>query len=588
MVLGLCSYSSVLFAQGAAQLPQAARGQVKSLSLSSGRSLFDPLDSRPLKYLAPEQIERSGLDSRYQLVEKNRSGLSLQNESSIETMGYGFRLNDVPVCDLEVKVHRFADGQTAIMGDLPPDPEATFDPEQWADLVRAKSIVSQAFQMSALGPDIEVISQDKCLFTENGLKPVWRMVVAANGLNYEVLADGNEVYRFDPRHFHGTGSASVYAKNKTNPETVAVALREMDDTGFLSNKYFQTCLPNASGRVFCEASNAGALYPFAQSSDLIFEYDPESDRSRFTQASIFAHSNLTLEWLEEHGYKNFGTEKLKLLPHAVFSNNEVNNALYQPGSTTTTPMILVGDGDGIGLQNLGTDGDVVSHELGHHVVYHTVTTISGESLVIHEALADFFTFARTGDACLGESICPSNEGQSFCAVPRQCLRSAENNYVFGAPGLPTQAHLRGQFISGMLWDMNIKDQIPIRDLTTLVLKGIDLLVANSGYKHLVVAMLLIDHADFDNKYCSSVLARAKARGLTSHLSDVTCESIASGTYTTLTVPDKTAASTAATTTKKSSKKSCGTLNGSSSGQSQSLLLILALPVALSLVRRKKS
>ena len=583
LVLSLCAYSNVVIAQATPLLQHPFSGQAQGLSLQSGQNA---LDSRPLKYLAPQQLERSGLSSRYELRQKARSELSLRSDSTIETVGYGFALDKIPVCDLEVKIHRLQDGQTAILGDLPPSPQGSFDAAQWASLDRVHKIVSETLQMSALGSKFEVLSQDKCLFTEDGLKPVWRLVVSAEGLNYEVLADGNEVFRFDPRHFHGTGSAAVYPDNKKSAATVDIPLREMDDTGFLSNKYFQTCLPASGGRVFCKPSETeSALYPFAKNSELVFNYDPDVDASKFTQASIFAHTNQALEWLEDHGYKNFGTKQLKLLPHSVFSNNEKNNALYQPGSSTTAPMILVGDGDGVGLQNLGTDADVVSHELGHHVVFASVTTISGESLVLHEALADFFTFARTGNACLGESICPTDG--VFCAVRNQCLRSAENDYVFGGSNLPNQPHLKGQFISGMLWDMKTKDQIPIADLTTLVLKGIDLLVANSGYKHLIISMLLVDHADFKNKYCSDILARAKTRGLTSLLSDVTCESISSGTYTTLRPPEETASETAATVTKKSSKKSCGTLNGGSSGQSQGLLLILGLPIALSLIRRRK-
>ncbi|RYZ56979.1 MAG: hypothetical protein EOP07_11180 [Proteobacteria bacterium] len=335
------------------------------------------------------------------------------------------------------------------------------------------------------------------------------------------------------------------------------------------------------------------LYAFAQEPSFTFNYNPANESNKFTQASIFTHTNVALSWLKSHGYKNFGDTQIKLLAHAKISG-DVNNALYQPASGGAAPMILVGDGDGNVLQNLGTDADVVSHELGHHVVYKTVTDIRGESLVIHEALADYFTFARTGNACLGESICPNTPvGLQVCAVPRQCLRSGENDYAYGDADLPEQAHLRGQFISGLLWDLTKKDNIPQDDVTSLVLKSVDLLVSNSGYKHLIVAMLLVDHAEFRDKYCPTILARAKVRGLSGILSDVSCSSITSSTNSQANVTTflNTGGTTtpAATTSTKKAGKACGVLNaGGGSGQAAGLLLILSLPAAITWVRRKKS
>ncbi|MES2744738.1 MAG: hypothetical protein V4655_04885 [Bdellovibrionota bacterium] len=580
LVIGLCSYSSALFGQAQAVLSHPFQSH-SSLNLSSSHNLGD----QPLRELAPGALEDLGLNSRFHLRSKEETGLNLYNDNKIESISYGFELDSVPVCDLEVKVHRSLDGQTTLMGDLPPNPAGQASKFVWADSASVEKIVSQTFVMASLGADSKVLSQEACLYTENGLKPVYKMVVEARGLIYEVVADGNEVYRFDPRHFHANGTAEVYEFNSTDGQTASLELPDMDPSGYLVNKNFQSCLPTTGGRALCKPGDGTANYPFAQKANLDFDYSPQTEISQFTQTSVFAHTNQALKWLKNHGYQNYGTALIKLLPHAVFSNGDINNALYQPATTTTTPMILVGDGDGVGLQNLGTDGDVVSHELGHHVVYHTVKTISGESLVLHEALADFFTFARTGDACLGESICPQDDGRSYCYKPRQCLRTAENDLKFGAAGLPTQAHLQGQFVSGMLWDMNTKDSIPMDHLVTLVLKGIDLLVTNSGYKHFIVALMLVDHSDFDGQYCSKILSRAKSRGLESKLTDVTCDTIVDNPTLT---PAPTSSVATPTAAKSSSKKSCGTLSGSSSGQSASLLLILFLPIAISFFRRKSN
>jgi len=543
----------------------------------------------------PDALRAEGLSPRFNLRQKSYNGMSLVGDQRIESISYGFDLDDVPVCDIEVKVHRTLDGSTTIMGAMPVAPldPRTLKDSQWATAEQLQKIVGETLLMSSLGTSYKIEAQDKCIWAD-GSKPVWKMTVNAGGLNYEMIADSSEVYRFDPKHFHATGSASVFATNVDEGSAGPIELREMDTSGYLSSKYFQGCLPTSAGKVVCKPTEGAALYQFAQEPNLEFNYDPANDSNKFTQASIFAHTNVALEWLESQGYKNFGSIPIKLVSHAKI-NNDVNNALYQPSATAGgAAMILVGDGDGDILKNLGTDSDVVSHELGHHVVYSTVTEIRGEALVIHEGLADYLTFARTGNACLGESICTDTPvGLTVCVKPRQCLRSGENDYVLGAKGLSTQAHIQGQIISGMLWDMTAIDGIPQKDVTNLVLKGIDLLVANSGFKHLVVSMLLVDHAEYGDKNCATILARAKTRGFGSVLDDVTCESITSssgsGTNVNTFLNPGGSVATGSSASKKSSSKSCGVLNaGGGSGQAASLLLILSLPVAITWIRRKKS
>ncbi|RZA10831.1 MAG: hypothetical protein EOP10_34115, partial [Proteobacteria bacterium] len=359
-----------------------------------------------LMNIAPDDINEAGLSPRFRLRQKSFNELSLYTDRKIETVSYGFDLDDVPVCDLEIKVHRTMDGFTTLLGELPVEPEQGFTSDDWASDEEMSKIIGQTLLLSSLGNAHKVDTKEKCLWSEDGYKPVWKMTVtAANGLNYDVIANGSEVFRFDPRHFHETGTATVFKTNINEGVEEALAVPEMDASGLLANPYFKTCLPTAENKTICSPSEGTSPYGFVQETSLLYNFNRATDPNRFTQTSIFAHTNMALEWLKSKGYANFGTTQIKLLAHAKI-DGDINNALYKPASGSSSPMILVGDGDGEILQNLGTDADVVSHELGHHVVYNSITQISGESLVIHEALADFFTFARTGNACLGESICP--------------------------------------------------------------------------------------------------------------------------------------------------------------------------------------
>ena len=321
-----------------------------------------------------------------------------------------------------------------------------------------------------------------------------------------------------------------------------------------------------------------------------FQPDPTTEPSNFAQVSVFTNANRSLDWFLERGYQNFGTNPIGIVVHAVFGNNDINNALYQP-SETSNSFIYVGDGDGTLLQNLAYDYDVVAHELAHHVVFHTIKSITAtsESLVIHEGLADFFTFAKTRNPCLGESICPS--GTPVCPADNQCLRTADNTYQYGASDLPSQPHLRSQFVSGMLWDLYSKDGIDIDEVASIVLKAVDLLVTDSGYKHLVLAMLMVDEADYNGANCSTIYARAEARNLTSLISSFDCSTIPSLVESAEDdlgkVLEDEPVSVPATNSSSSSSNSnwCGSIGWGQQQSTVPLLSLLMLPLLL-LIRRK--
>src|SRR5690606_2594621 len=149
----------------------------------------------------------------------------------------------------------------------------------------------------------------------------------------------------------------------------------------------------------------------------------------------------------------------------------------------------VGDGDGEKLQNLPKDSDVVSHELGHHVIFQSLTSTKGESLVMHEGLADYFAFARTDDPCLGESICPAGSPVG-CELESQCLRTADNTYVLNVD-TKSEEHFKSQFISGMLWDLR-DNAVPAQDLDEMVIQATGMLLSNSGYHDLILTLMLAD------------------------------------------------------------------------------------------------
>lgn len=533
------------------------------------------------------------LNPRIQMVEAGFKGFNLYQESKFQTLNLRFDVDGFPLCQFQVKFVESLRGRVAAFGKIPRiDAISSFQASDWPSTTDYSPIVSQTLAMKGLDPEFAVDHASKCLWELAGdLRPVWEVDIVSQGRLYHLVVDAQEVYRYEPKHFHATGTATIYANNSLDADLQSFNLRDMKETGYLENPYFVTCVPSGSGSSVCPPSDLPSLpYPMVKEADFSFNFDPDNQSSPFVQTSVFTNVNRTLEWLQEHGYSNFGSVPVRLAVHAVFQGDS-NNALYEPRSAYS--VIYVGDGDGNVLQNLGTDADVVSHELGHHVIYNSVKRIEGESLVIHEGLADFFTFARTGNACLGESICTdTNVGTRICAVPRQCLRTGDNELTLGSRNLPVEPHQRSQFISAMLWDLSAKDKIAIKDLTRMVLKSVDLLVTDSGYQHLIVSLLLADDALFQGAHCQTIINRAVARGLSAVVEGVSCSIVADKSRPRSNVEvflDGKEPTASTSTTKKTDKKTCGTVgSGVAGGQDMSGLLLWCLPIIVSLIRRLRS
>ena len=257
-----------------------------------------------------------------------------------------------------------------------------------------------------------------------------------------------------------------------------------------------------------------------------------------------------------------------------------------PGSDAdgSLPSISIDDGDGEELRNLVSDSDVVSHEFGHHVIYKTLRKVDGESLVLHEGLADFFAFSRTQDGCLGESICPM--GSSACILEGQCLRTSINTLKYQdevwkqwAGSRNRLGHLHGQLISGMLWDLAKSGDVPVTVLPKLVLSGIGYFHQSSGFRDLMLGLFTADKELYASAYGAKIKAAAEARGLGEFISDVELDKDIPqllGTSpidnTPVDVPEE----------KKESKgnenpfNKCGSIPGSAGGTGGLLIIILVL------------
>ncbi len=499
-------------------------------------------------------------------------GLTGGGTSSVD---YGFYVGGVPLCGFQVRAHQLPDRSLFVLGNVPdvglnePLPE-----RDWPDYDLAAATAVQETREQTGAVNAGVTSHSRCLYVANNqLLPVWQLEVLADGLPYRVLGDAYEVITLSPGFLDAvSGTGKAYPFNRLDPATVQVAFKDLVGDGTLSSELLKTIVPSG----YAKATQAEHTYNYAPTD------------KRFDEVQAYATAQGHLDYFTKLGFSWYGPKPLEIRLHTAPANRP-NNALFVPGSESsgTKPSITIDDGDGQVLQNLSTDGDVLSHEFGHHVIFRTLHETTGESLVLHEGLADFFAFSRTGNTCLGESICP--KGSPACVVDGQCLRTADNTLVYNdatwkqwAGGSRNRlGHLHGQLISGMLWDLRRGDAtIPGDELAQTVMQAISYFKGNSGFRDLILSLLAADKALNSFRNEAAIRKVATDRGLGEFFADIPVGSspvIEGSSLISDPAPD-----TAKRSKGKTNPFKCSTIMQAGSGASTWLPLLLLLPLLLTL------
>jgi hypothetical protein len=428
-------------------------------------------------------------------------GLLLSSDGT-QVNSQRFDLGGIPICNYAIKVIREQSGKQLVVGTMPRISQAFAVNElDWPDIARASEVAIQELaEAKQLDLNAGTITKaERCYFNLlTGLEPAWDFVASFGPYQYAVQASQFKVLQATPRHLDVAGVVQAYRPNISFGTLQNVTL-EVDTSNTLTNSFFTTAVPSSAQR--------------QSSASKLFNYVGPSVAS--SEASAFAYANIHYDFVAANGYVWEGPKPLTVNVHASI-NNTINNALYTPFNGSSGPHIYVGEGDGVVLKNLAFDEDVVSHELGHHVIFKSIQDISGESLVLHEGLADFMTFARTGDACLGESICPQSTTMSSCVITnKRCLRTADNSLKYRDAtyeSYSSRPHQQGMLISGFLWDLRKNSVIPSATLTKYVMDAIMLLPVDADIKNFMAALYYVDTKNAST-YSAGLDQAAQARGL---------------------------------------------------------------------------
>ncbi len=564
------------------------------LAKNSDLSLIESDDVEQFPALIQNQIQNQIQNPLIQLIEvKNNKENGFFLDANVESLHYSFSVDHVPICGPEVKAHLNQNKTVLILGRVPQ--VTSFTPtsqDQWPSKEKVQALARKTLALNKL---MDFTQSRRCYTPyNNSLVPSWELIGLVDFEAFKILSNEKEIFALERLQFDVAAKTSTYPRSPVDGTSSTYDV-ELDFSGgkYLTSEFFTTHVPtndnNITRAVPTKETTEGdhALYEFF--------FDPLTQAPLFQETAVFTHATLMYQFFKSLGYTWYGEKPLRLDLHAVTgSSNSVNNAMYQPGIIFPDgkPRILIGDGDGELLQNLSLDADVVSHELGHHIIYKTLNSTSGESLVVHEGLADFFAFSHSGDPCLGRSICPENS--KFCVVQGQCLRTAENSLAYRTDEyLELSPHLKGQLISGTMWDL----RTTLNDgayVTKIVYNALSYLVSESGIKDLLFAVLYADDVKSGSKNSCAIFDEFTKRGFDPLLVNAKCNT--KSTWPVLKSSDGPIDLTPTPTTKKKDTGlfGCGSIGGMGPmppDQKWLLFFILLCPAFLPMIiarLRKKS
>lgn len=462
--------------------------------------------------------------------------LGLQNNPTLESIVIKQSISNIDICQSEI-IYFKSQSTEGKVGDftLLDEKLATEAAKQiiWPNIEKTLQTVQNElntgtytwYQQNPLEKE-NIHSFDKCvrIRAANGqtplLEPFWDVVMQTGNEVIHTIANHEQVYTnrhgnkvVEKMSFHSfDANAKISILEQVSPsleyKIKSYTLTGISDSGYLCSENFVTDVEKQPSPTF--------------------RFTRENHFLGLEHTTVFANATIHKKWFESlpTAVKLMSKQQILLnilIPpdkddpsYISFSHNE---AKFLPATAKSRPSIHIAPGDSKNLKNLQLDPDVISHEMGHAVIYERVTSTSGESLVLHEGLADYFVMARTGDNCLGNTICPTTS--RTCLHTPKCLRSADNNLSY-TKDLPDLPHARSQLISALMWD--IGKSIGQQQGAILAAGSLFFLRSTSGIQDFISGLVLANKEFFAQAYKCQIENALVKRGFEKQLSSATEQS----------------------------------------------------------------
>lgn len=519
-----CGESSELFTEK--KNYRSGRGAI-SLSNDSAKCMINAFVPSNLSLVSDKEVKQREVLT----MVKDRLELSLPDYVKIEAfkndsvhvsergavhVNFSFQGNGVPFCTSKHygKAHFFQD-ELIVKGRFPKDlpTEGEIADLSWRSFesIDIKGILKDNISLDGM----EVLSQNRCLLAiDNDVLPAWDIKVSSGNNPFRILLSEEKLYSLSPMSMHAVGEATIYQDNSLSEKLVTIKLEGLQDNGFLCSDYLTTTVDVEGSKKSFDTSH-------------VYNYD--KDDNRFYETSVFANAAKMMGFFlgidkDVHWSKAQVDLVLTDAENVVSSGPVYTNPQLDGGMSR--PKIFIPQSSS-GLVNLWTDFDVVGHELGHHIISRYLGGLDHQfNILIHEGLADFFVYAKTGDSCLGESICDGSGATCLQqASNRQCLRSASNDLALGTMEYNqlVQIHSKSQLLSGFLWDLSHRDGQSLDKVAKLVYNALHYLDKRSDYKDLLESLIASDKEINNSANHCAIYDVSIDRGLSDLISKPNCQ-----------------------------------------------------------------
>lgn len=356
------------------------------------------------------------------------------------------------------------------------------------------------------------------------LHPAWSFIISAEeGYSYPIFptevvlsAVSGEILRTKELNLHATGTAEhMYMENQVvdGSQLRSIALPYLSAEGanvpLVSDKWkVVSCNqqePSASciSRTLSSANTVFSPSPADDTYDELVAYHSlarafDWNVGKMGEAGLAAADRKSSGWgltRDTLGLSNSNqmTVYVRSLAKTATGSPTLSNAQYYPGglSGSQPPAIVIGTGwepsQGAyplgALRYLGKDSDVVMHEFHHHVIWRSMTDVSGETGALHEGIADYLTYAITGNNKLGEAIVPSDSAKGGLRAGN--LTGSISTYY------NRSVHQAGEFWSSTLWD--VRTQMGTASsgayhADKIIWDAVDLAISSETYYGFIAAM----------------------------------------------------------------------------------------------------
>jgi hypothetical protein len=458
---------------------QKAFKPLASLSLTGDGSLRNTIETDPMFKAFEKRLPKN----ISVLIKDIDQSPKLKTISALVLLTANVGNQKVPLCDKRFKFTKPGGASIKLSSVVP---EEAFDWEVESDYtwpsedlqgLSAKHELMPRTSEDASGGNLDIYKSDKCLtVADKKLIPTHRYRYRINDLNYEIKQVGSEFTEPVLKTLYLEGYFHAY--DKSAPDTLQkYSTSKMQGDGNLCSDMFYT--------------SVSADRQLAQSKDLTFLYEPGDQR--FGEASTFIHAIQMQGFIESIGLKNWTTSGIKLLIATKGDLKYENPEMDSAASSTITPMVYLSPTLQSSLVRLDESFDVVAHEISHHYIFRYLDVTAGfnkENLALHEGLADSLMILASGDPCLGEFICVKNDPSGLCQVPGKCLRTADNDLVYGEEKYMAleQHHLKGQLVSAVVWDLYGKKKLSLELVSTILTESFLLLPRESSFTNFAEAI----------------------------------------------------------------------------------------------------